>query len=53
MCVFSDLCILLTFSTLNDSVKLIWLMTCEDIIINTLADFVFQCFKMRKYAITQ
>ena len=42
------------FRTLDDSAKLIWLMTCEDeIVINTLADFVYQCFQMRKCAITQ
>ena len=43
-----------SFSTLNDSAKLIWLMTCEDnIVVNALADFIFLCFKMRKCAILQ
>ena len=38
-----------SFRTHNDSAKLIRLMTCEDnFVINTLADFVFQCFEMRK-----
>ena len=34
-----------SFRTLDDSAKLIWLMTCEDdIVMNALADFVFKCF---------
>ena len=42
-----------SFRTLDDSAKLIWLMTCEDdIVINALADFVYKCFEMRKCAIT-
>ena len=39
--------------TLDDSAKLIWLMTCEDdIVTNALADFVYKCFEMRNCAIT-
>ena len=35
-----------SFRTLNDSAKLIWLMTCEDdIIINALADFCISVFR--------
>ena len=42
-----------SFRTLDDSAKLIWLMSCEDdIVINVLADFVYKCFEMRKFAIT-
>ena len=42
-----------SFRTLDDSAKLIWLMTCEDdIVVNALADFVYKCFEMRKCAIT-
>ena len=41
-----------SFRTLDDSVKLIWHMTCDDdIVINALADFVYKCFEMRKCAI--
>ena len=42
-----------SFRTLDDSAKLIWIMTCEDdIVINALTDFVYKCFEMSKCAIT-
>ena len=39
--------------TLNGSAKLIWLLTCEVIVINALAVSVLLCFEMRKCAIIQ
>ena len=37
-----------SFNTLDDSAKMIWLMSCEDTdIIQKLADFVYKCFSLR------
>ena len=43
-----------SFKTLHDSARFIWLLTCEEeVIINALADFVFQCFELRNLTKTQ
>ena len=37
-----------SFNTLDDSAKMIWLMSCEDTdIIQKLANFVYKCFSLR------
>ena len=43
-----------SFKTLHDSARFIWLLTCEEeVIINALSDFVFQCFELRNLTKTQ
>ena len=40
-----------SFKTPHNSARFIWLLTCEEeVIINAVADFVFQCFELRNLA---
>ena len=43
-----------SFRILNDLAKFIWVMTCENtVLINALADFVFQRLELRNLETTQ